>query len=233
MTNCITKPTTVSVVYDDDPFSIAAAQQFEAYAKSVGITVVSDQKIEDGQPSYLSTATALKTANADMVWAGIYDDEATLLLPEISQLAYKPQYMYSDGSEFSDPGVVAADGPLTVGCLSGVGWYAADPVTASQLFVSQYKAKTGSVPTLEEAGGYQSAEIMVQALKDLGNSPITRTSLRNVLAKRTFGTIYGNVKFAKDGQGTSRTFMLQIESNLTQSLIIPATGISTIHYLGG
>jgi ABC-type branched-subunit amino acid transport system substrate-binding protein len=152
----------------------------------------------------------------------------------MSQLSYVPKYVYTDGSELIDPPVVSAAGKLTVGGLSGLGWYPGSPVAESAAFMTAYKAKEHTAPTLEEAGGYQAVEVLVQALESLPASDINRNAVRNALASKTFSTIYGQVKFAKDGQGTSQVFLIQVEPGLKQQVILPTSPSvpKTITYLG-
>jgi len=214
------KPKRVALIYIDQPAFLQTSNYIKAYLQSAGIPVVADERIPNGLASYASTVTKVKASNPDFVWTHFLGSASMkVVLTDMATQNFQPQNFFSHGNTALDPPLLAAAGPLTEGIYSGVHWWPGAPFKTNAEFVTAYRAKYNTDPSVSAEGGYQAIQILTAALKSIKDQNYTRDAVRNALSKvNVQDTVGGPVQFAANGQATFAGLLVQNQKN--QALVV-------------
>lgn len=192
-------------------------------AYGAGLTkFVKDQLTADGVPfkseglaptkDYSALATKVVASKADVLVYGGYFAELALFAKALKAAGYKGAIVSDDGAK--DDQLIKQAGAAAEGiyltCACGGPTPAGDATVAQ--FSKDYQAKFGAAPGTYSAEAYDSANLIIAAMKTLGNN-ITRASITAAVKKTSgFKGVSHTITFDKDGEGgTGQIFMHQVK----------------------
>jgi branched-chain amino acid transport system substrate-binding protein len=206
---------TVAVVNEDTLFSKAAASGAVELAKKKGMQVVFQEAYPKGNTDFSALLTKLKAANADVLAAATYFDDAVALTRQMKELNVNPK-MYGvtvggDLPEFYD--TLKQNAEFIYGATQ---WEHTLPYPGNQEWFDTYKKEFGHEPSYHSAAGYAGCLIYAEAAKRANSLDADR--VREQLLKLEMRTIFGDYKVDADGFQVAHkmvTFQWQKEKKAT------------------
>jgi branched-chain amino acid transport system substrate-binding protein len=206
---------TVAVINEDTLFSKAAAAGAVELAKKKGMQVVYQEAYPKGNTDFSALLTKVRAANADVIAAGTYFDDAVALTRQMKELNVNPK-MYGvtvggDLPEFYD--VLKQNAEFIYGATQ---WEHTLPYPGNQEFFDAYKKEFNHEPSYHSAAGYAGCIIYAEAVKRAGS--LDADKVREQLLKLEMKTMFGEYKVDADGYQTAHkmvTFQWQGEKKVT------------------
>jgi branched-chain amino acid transport system substrate-binding protein len=206
---------TVAVVNEDTLFSKAAASGAVELAKKRGLQVVYTEAYPKGNTDFSALLTKLKAANADVLAAATYFDDAVALTRQMKELNVNPK-MYGvtvggDLPEFYD--TLKQNAEYIYGATQ---WEPTLPYPGNQEWFDAYKKEFGHDPSYHSAAGYAGCVIYAEAAKRANS--LDADKIREQLLKLETRTIFGDYKVDADGFQVAHkmvTFQWQKEKKAT------------------
>ena len=206
---------TVAVVNEDTLFSKAAASGAMELAKKKGLQVVFTEAYPKGNTDFSALLTKLKAANADVLAAATYFDDAVALTRQMKELDVNPK-MYGvtvggDLPEFYD--TLKQNAEYIYGATQ---WEPTLPYPGNQDWHEAYKKEFGHEPSYHSAAGYAGCVIYAEAAKRATTLEADR--VREQLLKLETRTLFGDYKVDADGFQVAHkmvTFQWQKEKKAT------------------
>jgi branched-chain amino acid transport system substrate-binding protein len=206
---------TIAVVNEDTLFSKAAASGAVELAKKRGLQVVYTEAYPKGNTDFSALLTKLKAANADVLAAATYFDDAVALTRQMKELNVNPK-MYGvtvggDLPEFYDTLKQNAEY-----IYAATQWEPTLPYPGNQEWLEAYKKDFGHDPSYHSAAGYAGCLIYAEAAKRANS--LDADKVREQLLKLETRTIFGDYKVDADGFQVAHkmvTFQWQKEKKAT------------------
>ena len=181
----------IAVIDDASEYGKGLADIVRKTIKDGGGTVSTSESIDPKADDYSATVNKIAADKPDTVFYGGYYREAGLLVKQLRDAGVDAQFVSGDGS--LDPGFVknagasAADGAvITCPCA---------PSPAD--FQSSYKAKFNKDPGTYSPEAYDSANIILQAIK---NGKYSREDINTYISNIDYKGITKEFKFDKTGE---------------------------------
>jgi len=188
-----TKPKTVAVIDDATAYGEGLANEVEKTLKAAGVKVLPREKGTDKTVDWKAVLTKVKGKKPDAVFYGGMDATGGPLLKQARELKMTALFAFGDGActdKMAELAGAAAEG--LVCSQAGI------PVQAAgKKFLDAYKAKFKSDPILYSPFTYDSANLLIAAMKK-ADSPDPAKYLP-ALAASDFNGASGNIKFDEKG----------------------------------
>ena len=184
--------------------SVGLAKFFRERFGAEGGTIVADQKFSEGDKDFRAQLTAIKASGAEGIFVPAYYTEAALVCKQARDLGLTVPLFGTDGWESSE--FLSIGGAAVEGCYL-VTHYSPEnqsPLVAS--FNARFKKRWGGPSNALSALGYDSAMMLVDAIKRAGTTEGPK--LRDALAA------------TKNFPGTAGTITLDAQRNPTKSAVV-------------
>ncbi len=168
-----------AVVAIQNDWGLSAASNFADAFKAKGGRITSIEYFNPGTRDFRSILTKISRATPDAIYLCMFYEEGASFLQQRQQLSVTAS-VYGASSLYNEQ-LLKLAGPAADGLLLSSNFVPTNPAANVQTFVSEYKAKYGSVPDQFAAQAYDALGIMLVALKKAGPN-VTRESLRDALA---------------------------------------------------
>jgi branched-chain amino acid transport system substrate-binding protein len=200
------KAKNVAVLTDkSSAYSVGLAKYFKEPFVADGGMIVSDQVFTGGDKDFKAQLTAIKATNPDAIFVPGYYTEAALITQQARQLGINVPLFGGDGWEA--PELIQIGGKAMEGTYYSTHYSSEDTSPAVQEFVKKFKAKYGGeTPDAMAALGYDSAMVLVDAIKRAGTTD--EPKLRDAIAA------------TKDYAGVTGKTMLDQNRNATKGAVI-------------
>lgn len=166
--------TSVSAAY-----SVGLSKFFRETFTGLGGEVVLEQKYSEGDKDFKAQLTAIKAARPDAIFVPGYYTEAALICIQARALGLEIPIFGGDGWEA--PELVSIGGAAVNGTYFSTHYSAESPSERVQTFVQRYAQRwNGEVPDAMAALGYDSAMILIEAIRRAGTTEAAK--VRDALA---------------------------------------------------
>jgi branched-chain amino acid transport system substrate-binding protein len=155
------KPKLVAVIDDATAYGEGLANEVEKSLKAASIKVLPREKGTDKTTDWKAILTKLKGRNPDAVFYGGMDATGGPLLKQGKELGIKAVFSFGDGTytdEMNKLAGAAADGLLC--SQAGI-----PPLASDKKFLDAYKKKYGVDPIIYSPFTYDSANLLIEAMK--------------------------------------------------------------------
>lgn len=191
----------VAVLYaSDETYAVAASKAFQSAAKANGLAVATVQDFSSKSQDFSAQLTTIKSAGVQAILVSAVAANLGVLLQQAQNLGLAGVQWVGDAGA-TDPSWAKTAGASGNGVLTAVPFLPTLDNPTVTAFVAEFKAKYGSSPTLYNAYGYDSANVMMQAIKNI-KGDVTRVAVQQSLAKITFKGVTGTFHFP-EGSGNS------------------------------
>jgi branched-chain amino acid transport system substrate-binding protein len=187
------KPKVVAVIDDATAYGEGIANEVEKTLKAAKVQVLPREKGTDKTTDWKAILTKLRGRNPDAVFYGGMDATGGPLLKQGKELGMKAVFSFGDGACTDKMKELAGDAAEGLLCSqAGI-----PPQAASKKFLDAYKKKFGQDPILYAPFTYDSANLLIEAMKK-ANSSDPKKYLPE-LHKISFTGSTGTIEFDEKG----------------------------------
>jgi branched-chain amino acid transport system substrate-binding protein len=197
-------------------YSVGLTQFARDYLQKNGGQIVKEQSYSSGDKDFRAQLTDIKSANPDVVLVTGYYPEVSLIIREARQLGIKAAFAGGDG--WDGASLIPVGGKAIEGSYFSNHFSTEDKSPAVQQFVEKYKKKYHKIPDAFAALGYDSVNLLADAIKRAGTTDSEK--LRDAIA----GT--------KDFPGVTGNISINPERNANKSAVIITIKNGALHYFG-
>ena len=192
----------VALLYEDSPFQREVARGVRVRAKSLGMSVVFDEKFDKGASGFASMIAKMKSKRPDVVLGGSYLPEAIAFMRQAKEgKLYARLFAFSIGSALTEFGTRL--GLDAEGVLGTSQWEADISLPGVGEFVQRFQTSYGHRPSIEASGGYAAGQVLGEAVKKAGSLDSQR--LREALRELDTVTVFGRYQVDAAGQQTGKS----------------------------
>lgn len=199
------KFTKVAILTDTkSAYSDGLTQVFKKRFAELGGTIVAVEAYGKGDTDFRAQLTNLKKVKPEGVYVPGYYQDVALIAEQAKELGLKTTMMGGDGWDSAK--LFELGGAAVEGAYVSNHYAADDPSPKVQDFIKKYSAKYGSVPDSLAALGYDSANMLVEAMKRADD--VSGPKLRDAIAQ------------TKDFQGVAGTITLDDKRNPVKPAVV-------------
>jgi branched-chain amino acid transport system substrate-binding protein len=209
------KPQTVAIVAADAEFSKNAADGARDNAKKLGLKVVYDKSYPPSTTDFTPIVRAIQGTNPDLVFVGSYPLDSVGMVRAANEVGLKTKMFGGGMVGLQATAIKTQLGPLLNGIVNYDFWLPAPnmqfPGVMDLIKQYQTKAQGEGVDPLGyymAPWGYAQMQVLEQAVE--GTKSLDQKKLIDYMAKNTFKTVLGDVKFGANGEwAESRLILVQ------------------------
>jgi branched-chain amino acid transport system substrate-binding protein len=190
-------------------YSVGLAKYFKERFVSDGGEIAIEQKFTEGDKDFNAQLTAIKAAGVDGIFVPGYYTEAALICRQARELDMSIPLFGGDGWEA--PELITIGGAAVEGCYYSTHYSPQVDTPAVKAFVARFQARfAGETPDAMAALGYDSAEVMVDAIRRAGSTagPAIRDALA---ATKGFQGVTGSTTMDKDRNATKAAVVIMVK----------------------
>lgn len=189
--------------------SVGLAKYFRERFTAEGGLVVVEQKFSEGDKDFRAQLTAIRAAGVDGVFAPAYYAEAALICKQARDLGLTVPLLGTDGWESAE--LIAIGGQAVEGCFFGTHYSPENQSPTVARFNERFQKRWGAPSNALSALGYDSAMLLVHALKRAGTTDGTK--LRDALAAtKDFPGVTGSITFDAQRNPTKSAVVLTVKN---------------------
>lgn len=174
----------------------------------LGGQIVITQSYQAGDQDFNAQITSIKGANPDVIFVPGYYGDVGLFAKQARDKGITVPLLGGDG--WDSPSLYQIGGAALDGCYFSNHYSPDDSDPIVQKFVSDYKARYGSVPDALAATAYDAARIMFDAIKRANS--LEGPAIRDALAAtKEFPGVTGKVTFNENRDAVKPIVMIKIE----------------------
>ncbi len=190
-------------------YSVGLAKYFKQRFTEDGGEVVIEQKFTEGDKDFNAQLTAIKAAGVEGIFVPGYYTEAALIARQARELDMRIPLFGGDGWEA--PELVKIGGEAVEGCYYSTHYSPEVDTPAVKGFVARFKARFGGeVPDAMAALGFDSAQVMVDAIRRAHSTegPLVRDALA---ATKGFEGVTGATTMDKDRNASKAAVVIMVK----------------------
>jgi branched-chain amino acid transport system substrate-binding protein len=190
-------------------YSVGLAKYFKERFVADGGEIVIEQKFTEGDKDFNAQLTAIKSAGVEGIFVPGYYTEAALIAKQARELEMTLPLFGGDGWEA--PELIEIGGAAVEGCYYSTHYSPQVDTPRVQSFVARYKARyEGKVPDAMAALGYDSALVMIDAIRRAGSTE--GAAVRDALAAtKGFEGVTGTTTMDKDRNPTKAAVVIEVK----------------------
>jgi branched-chain amino acid transport system substrate-binding protein len=209
------KPTTLAIVAADAEFSVNAADGARVNAKNAGLKIVYDRRYPPNTADFSPIVRAIAATKPDIVAVCSYPPDSVGIVRSVNELNFRPKMIGGAMVGPQNTSIKAQLGPLLNGFTNYDFWLPVPkmdfPGVNDMLAKYQKRAPAEGIDPYgyymapPAYAQYQVLEQAITATKSLSDA-----TLADYIRKTTFTTVYGDIRFGKDGEwAESRVLQVQ------------------------
>ena len=206
-------PKTVALLYADDAFDVSVAQGTRDLLKAASLNTVLDERYSTNASDFASLLARIKSANVDAVLVAGHETEILNFIRQAKSLAVSPKiYSFTVGVPSADfRKALGKDADYAFGMTS---WLPSATQNDkyfgnAEKFAQDYKARFGYEPDYHAASAVADVETYVNAIEAAGSTDPQK--VRDEVAKVSFDSLYGPIKFDAKGQISLPQVVIQVQ----------------------
>lgn len=191
------------------PYSVGLTQYFREPFVATGGQIVAEQKHSEGDKDFKAQLTRIKSAKPDAIFASGYYTEAALICKQARELGITVPVFGGDGWEA--PELIQIGGKAVEGTYYSTHFAPVIPKPEVQRFVQNYQKRWGGeTPDAMAALGYDSAYVLVDAIKRAGSTESAK--LREAIAAtKEYPGVTGSTTIDADRNARKPLVMLTVK----------------------
>jgi branched-chain amino acid transport system substrate-binding protein len=196
---------TVAIVAEDTDFGRGGADAFKAVVEKAGITIVSTDFTPQNTPDYTSVLTRLQQRRPDAIATFHLAGDSINFLRNAMQLGVR--IPYTGRAELGGRNLQIIQAGGMEGSISAWTYNHEIDSAENKAFVEKIRARNKSEPLLQTWGGYDCMRIIIQAIKDAGNTDPVK--VRDAMKALKFTTVMGKQVTFDDYNQAGKFVVLQ------------------------
>lgn len=221
-----------AILYDfNSDYSRGLFQFFKRSFTSLGGQIVSEQSYTQGDRDFSGQLTAIRAANVDVIYVPGYYGEVGVIANQTKQLGIKAPLLGGDG--WDAPQLWQLGGAALNGDYISNHYSVDDPSPAIRKFVADYQGRYKVLPDALAALGYDSMQVLADAIKRAGGTD--NTKLRDAIAQtKNFAGVTGQISIDAERNAVKPAVVLKLqdskfvyETTIYPEGLTPPTGTTT------
>ncbi len=189
-------------------YSVGLADVFIQNFKQMGGNIVADESYSEGDTDFSAQLTSIKAKNPQAIFLPGYYTEVGLVARQAKKLGLNAPLLGGDG--WDSPKLIEIGGEALNGASFSNHYSQDDPSPAIQKFVADYKARFNEVPDALAGLGYDSANILFDAIKRANSTEGAK--VRDAIAQtKDFPGVTGKITLDKDRNAVKPAVVLQVK----------------------
>lgn len=156
------------ITSDNNDYSVSLTKTFKGAVAGKHVEIVADEKIKDGDKDFSGQITNIKAKQPDIIFFSGYYTEGALLMKEARKQGVKARMFGGDG--LSSAPFIELGGDAVEGSMAYLGFSSEQGSPETAAFVEKYKKRTGQLPEMFGAQGYDGLKMLVEAIKRAGSA---------------------------------------------------------------
>ena len=196
----------IAIIFNNsDEYSTGLKDAFVSKAESLGANIVSTQAFNEGDVDFTSQLTAIKNANAEILFVPVYYEAVSYIAQQAKDIGLNLPLIGGDGWD----GVLkqVTDTSTVEGAIFLSPFLSTDPSVAN--FVNAYETAYKSTPDQFAADGYDVVYVMKAAMEKAGSTE--SADMIKAMTEIEVDGITGKVKFTADGEPEKDAKFVQIK----------------------
>jgi branched-chain amino acid transport system substrate-binding protein len=190
-----------------EDYCVGLADAFHDAFTAGGGTIVKSVDYNTGDKDFRAQLTSIKATHPDAIFVPGYYAEVALIARQARQFGIKAPLLGGDG--WVGDSLLKVAGNSLDGSFFSNHYSQDDPTPVIQDFVKTYQAKYGEKPDAMAALGYDSAEILADAIKRAGST--AEPALRDAIAgTKDFKGVTGDISLDADRNANKAAVILTI-----------------------
>jgi branched-chain amino acid transport system substrate-binding protein len=211
------KPEAIAIVAADQEFSHNAADGARDNAKAAGLKIVYDKTYPPSTTDYSPIVRAINATNPDVIIICSYPPDSVGMIRAINEVGTNAKIVGGGMVGLQATAIKMQLGPALNGIITYDFWQPAKTMMFPGVedVLTRYQAKAASAGV--DPLGYYMAPASYAYLQILGDAvegtkSLDQDKLADYLSKTTFKTVFGDIKFGKDGEWAEpRMLMVQFQ----------------------
>src|SRR4051812_43102162 len=215
------RPKTAAYPTQDDPFTTPVIESMQQQLEALGVQTVYATTYPADATNFQTIASAIATANPDLIAQGAVFEDGVGLVRSLQQLNYSPKMLFqtsapSNAGQYSE-GIGVAN---TEGVFYTVSWNEKASTPNNEEFVAEYaKRFDGGIPAEDAADAYAAAQVVQAAVEAVGS--LDQDKLADWLHENEVETILGPLAWDETGAPTKDFLLAQWQGGGVE-IIAPA-----------
>jgi branched-chain amino acid transport system substrate-binding protein len=209
------RPATVAIVAADAEFSLNAADGARENAKKAKLKIVYDRRYPPNTADYAPIVRAIAATNPDLVVVCSYPPDTVGIVRAVNEINFRPKMIGGAMVGTQNTSIKAQLGPLLNGWVNYDFWLPVPkmdfPGVNEMLAKYQKRAPAEGIDPFGyymAPPAYAQYQVLEQAIT--GTKSLNDAALADYIRKTTFKTVYGDIRFGKDGEwAESRVLQVQ------------------------
>ncbi len=173
-----------------------------------GGKVVAEDYPKLGETDYAPYLTKIRSSGAKAVFAFFSGTDAVNFVKQFDQFGLKGSVKLTGAGFLTEPDVLPAQGNSALGIITGHFYTPVLDNAVNKKFVTEFKAKfNNKTPDGFACQGYDTAEVIVRALKAVNGNTQDKDKLVDVIAKSEFDSPRGRFRFDPKTQNVIQPFI--------------------------
>ncbi|MDZ7697164.1 MAG: ABC transporter substrate-binding protein [Deltaproteobacteria bacterium] len=194
---------TAAVIFEEGAFGHFGRKRFERFRRGAGIKLVRQERFIEGTSDFVPLFEWVRVRHPDLVYM-VASGPATpaFMIRSAKAIDLNPRLFFGHGEGFINPNLPRYAGGAAEGVFSTTLWIPSVPYPGSEEFADRYEEQYGSLPDYHGAQAYAALSVIANALKRAES--MTRSAVRDALARTQMKTVFGPVRFADYGDKTQQ-----------------------------
>jgi branched-chain amino acid transport system substrate-binding protein len=190
-------------------YSVGLAKYFKERFVADGGEIAIEQKFTEGDKDFNAQLTAIKAAGVEGIFVPGYYTEAALICKQARELGMAIPLFGGDGWEA--PQLIEIGGAAVEGCYYSTHYSPQVDTPAVRAFVAKFQARFGGeTPDAMAALGYDSAKVMVDAIRRAGSTD--GAAIRDALAAtKGYPGVTGDTTMDADRNASKAAVVIKVE----------------------
>ncbi len=199
---------TAAVLYNaGSDYSIGIAKAYKETLEKNGGTVVEYLSYNDGDTDFKAQLTKIKGSNPDVIVLPDYYNVVGLIAKQARDISITSQLLGGDGWESEE--LVSIGGEAVNGALYINHYYSGDTSEIVKNFVDTYKAAYNKEPDAFAALAYDSAKILLEAIKNANSTDAA--AIKDELAKIEIEAVTGKISFNEERSAIKGAAVIKLD----------------------
>jgi len=199
---------TAAVLYNaGSDYSIGIAKAYKETLEKNGGTVVEYLSYNDGDTDFKAQLTKIKGSNPDVIVLPDYYNVVGLIAKQARDISITSQLLGGDGWESEE--LASIGGDSVDGALYINHYYSGDTSAIVKNFVDSYKKEYNKEPDAFAALAYDSAKILVEAIKNANSTD--GEAIKDELAKTEVESVTGKISFNEERSAIKGAVVIKLE----------------------
>jgi len=208
----------VAYIGVNDDWGRGSISDFSRDMGALGTKAVLTEYFDHGATDFYTLLAKLRAANPDGVFVAAETQDGSILVKQMREMGLKVK-VFGVGS-WATPDFINLAGPAAEGIYAAVQYVSGLETPRNQTFVKDYDAAFKGVPGKYSAAGYNSMNILMDAIQRAGNT--SPDAIRDALLKTDYAAPNGQFKFTAKGQAYGFSVVLVQVVNKTPKVVATA-----------